>query len=198
MIILFQILSFLLWVAVVIKWIYNTENNFSNFHFQFFPSYFKEVNILPWSKIYLWREGKEKCSGGFFLVFLDTGTSFLFYMFFNWEKKGWELDRVYLSLPWARSFPQFRNNAKGLDSISFERRQLTVPKWSKVAKNNLWKSCSLSMWKHEQMAILFADVESSQQSSFTSVWYSPSYWSEVPKMLQHIQAREVGGGSQYN
>lgn len=87
---------------------------------------------------------------GFLCGFLDTGTSFLFYMFFNWEKKGWELDRVYLSLPWARSFPQFRNNAKGLDSISFERRQLTVPKWSKVAKNNLWKSCqcgNMNKWQ---------------------------------------------------
>lgn len=109
-IIVFQMLSFLLWVAVVI---YNLGNNFSNFHFQFFPSYFKEVIIFPWSKICLWREVKENCSGAFFVgFFLDTRTSFFLHVFwfFNWEKKGW--DRVYVSLPWARSFSQFRDNAK--------------------------------------------------------------------------------------
>lgn len=36
------------------------------------------------------------------------------------------------------------------------------------------------------------------RASLISVWYSPSYQSEFPKPLQHIQAREVGGGSQYS
>lgn len=138
-------------------WIYNLGNNFSNFHFQFFSSHFKEVITFPWSKICLWTEEKEKCSVVFGGFFWNTRTSFLFYAFFIEEikaenKRGCIFHCLGLFLS-SGTMP------RGLDSISFRTETVDSSRVIKGSEKKTWKSCSQSKWKWEQMAILFVRVE---------------------------------------